>query len=96
MERVKAHLAAVSVPTADLAAVRQRVREQVQAHIEKSAKGNTKSAAAAPRVDDKLVDTVLSMSAVDVVALQNNKPSTGHIGVMMYVDDQGKAKVGWP
>lgn len=43
-------------------------------------------------VTEEMVDMVMSMSAVDTVPLQNNKKSTEYIGLMMYVDDQGKAK----
>jgi hypothetical protein len=74
-------------PGVDKASLRESVRQQIRDTLAKQ----NPSAANNP-IDDSMVDMILSMSAVDCVALQNNKASTGYIGVMMYVDDQGKAK----
>lgn len=34
-------------------------------------------------VEDSMIDMILQMSAVDCVPLQNNKESTGYIGLMV-------------
>ena len=87
MDRLKAHFAAGGMKPEDQAALREKVRAQIK---ETMAKQNP-SAASAP-IDDAMVNMILQMSSVDCVPLQNNKHSTGYIGLMMYVDDQGKAK----
>jgi hypothetical protein len=71
----------------DKESLRASVRAQIKATLEKQ----NPSAASKP-IDDAMVDMILQMSAVDCVPLQNNKKSTGYIGLMLYVDDQGKAK----
>lgn len=87
IDRLKKHFTGGSMSPADREKLRSAVRAQITEQLKKQG-----GAAADKPVDDSLVDTVLSMSAVDCVPLQNNKKSTNYIGLMMYVDDQGKAK----
>jgi len=86
LDRLKAHFAGAG-SAADKESLRTAVRAQIKATLEKQ-----NPEAAKKPIDDAMVDIILQMSAVDCVALQNNKHSTGYIGLMLYVDDQGKAK----
>jgi len=87
LDRLKPHFAGAGSDS-DVAAVRESIRNQIR---EMQRKQGGEAAASKP-IPDSMVDMVMNMSAVDCVPLQNNKKSTGFIGLMMYVDDQGKAK----
>ena len=71
------------------AQLRESVRQQIRDTLAKQS-----PEAASKPIDDAMVDMILQMSAVDCVALQNNKASTNYIGLMAYVDDQGKVSKG--
>ena len=88
IDRLKAHFTSRGCEGDEQkAALRENVRQQL---IETMKKQN--SPHADKPIDDAMIDMILQMSAVDCVPLQNNKFSTGFIGLMMYVDDQGKSK----
>lgn len=85
MDRLKPHFSGQGVDT-EKSSLREQIRKQIQETMAKNPTFANKP------VDDAMVDMVMQMSAIDCVPLQNNKKSTGYIGLMMYVDDQGKAK----
>jgi hypothetical protein len=71
----------------DKDALRAQVRQQIAETMSKQNPGQPLKP-----IEDSMVDMILQMSAVDCVPLMNNKFTTGFIGLMMYVDDQGKAR----
>lgn len=78
MDRLKPHFANRGFEGAEKVALRESVRKQ----IEETMKKQNPNAPVKP-VDDAMIDMILQMSAVDCVPLQNNKFSTGFIGLMV-------------